>query len=55
MRVRLHRGQYAAPSHLLDDFALLCRNALVFNTRADNPYRIAAKARTPLHLRWCSL
>ena len=30
-------------SRLVNDFGLLCRNALVFNTKGDNPFRVAAK------------
>jgi hypothetical protein len=48
MRARLYRGDYTHSSQLVDDFALLCRNALVFNTKADNPFRVAA---TALHRR----
>ena len=32
MRLRLLRGEYASPRALADDFRLLCRNAVVFNT-----------------------
>uniref|UniRef100_A0A0D3KNP6 Bromo domain-containing protein n=1 Tax=Emiliania huxleyi (strain CCMP1516) TaxID=280463 RepID=A0A0D3KNP6_EMIH1 len=39
MRVRLRRGEYSSPLQLADDFVLLCRNALVFNPSATNPYR----------------
>ena len=45
MRVKLHKGAYATPKDLADDFALLCRNALVFNTKHDNPFRRAAQTR----------
>ena len=44
MRVRLRRGEYSSPLQLADDFVLLCRNALVFNPSATNPYRVAAKS-----------
>ena len=43
MRVKLERGEYTAPKHLADDFRLLCRNAIVFNTNNGNPFRVAAK------------
>ena len=42
MRTKLMRGEYTESKQLADDFALLCRNAIVFNTKNDNPFRIAA-------------
>ena len=43
MRAKLERGEYTAPKHLADDFRLLCRNAIVFNTNNGNLPRVAAK------------
>ena len=36
-------GEYREHKELADDFGLLCRNAIVFNTKLDNPFRLAAK------------
>ena len=43
MRSTLHAGQYEGAQALSDDFTLICRNALVFNTKKDSPFRIAAQ------------
>ena len=43
MRTKLQRGEYTEYSELADDFALLCRNAIVFNTQLNNPFRRAAQ------------
>lgn len=46
MRKKLMNGWYTPGrerQELGDDFLLICRNALVFNTKLDNPFRIAAK------------
>ena len=44
MKSKLNRGEYKVPKLLADDFALLCRNAIVFNTKPDNPFRNAARS-----------